>query len=122
MDERFIAVDKAVPATENIALKPPFHCVLAKHFHDAAVRRQFPAVGVFWEILAEPNLLADFKEGLELIGLRLVRPEYSEVFHVVSHHFSEEVTERGNTPRQGRAGFLDFDGEVAKVRHHQGPA
>src|SRR5262249_60924371 len=120
--ERLIAVDKTGAPAENRALQPSFHRVLAKHFHDAPIRSQIPAVGVFREILAEPNLLTDFIQGLELIGLRLVRPEHSEVLYVVSHHFSKEDTEGRNVPGQSPAGFLDFDGEVTKIRQHQGLA
>jgi hypothetical protein len=74
VNERLIAVDKAVATTEEIALQPSFHGVLAKHFHDPAVCCQLTAVRVFREILAEPSLLADFINSIQLVGLSLVRP------------------------------------------------
>ena len=119
VNERLIAVDQAMPAAQNITLQPPFHGVLAEHLHDAAVRGKLAAVGVFREVLAEPDLLADFIDGLELVGLRLVRPEDAEVLHVLPHHFAKEVAEGGDVAGQGRAGFLDFDGGVAEIRHLQ---
>src|SRR5215475_7999714 len=120
MNERLIAVDKTMPPTKNVALQPTFHGVLAKHFHDSAIRRQLPPVGVFRKILAHPDLFTDFIQGLELIGLSLVRPEHSESLDVVSHYFPKEIAERRDVASERCAGLLDFDREVTKIREHKG--
>ena len=67
MNEGLIAVDQSMPAAQDITLQPPFDGVLTEHLHDATVRGQLPAVGVFREILAKPNLLTNFIDGLELV-------------------------------------------------------
>src|SRR5262245_2163205 len=108
-----------MPATQNITLEPPFHRVLAQHLHNSTVRCKLPAVIIFREVLAEPDLLTNFIDGLELVGLCLVRPNDPEVLHVSPRHFSEKLAEDRDTARQGRAGFLDFNAEAAEIRHLQ---
>ena len=79
VDERLVAVEQAVPAAQNVAFKPPFHCMLAEHLHDAAVRGEIAAVGILREIFRQPYFLGDVEERLQPVGLRLVGPEYAEV-------------------------------------------
>ena len=67
MNEGLIAVDQSMPAAQDITLQPSFHGVLAEHFHHPAIRGQLPAVGILREILAKPNLLTNFIDGLELV-------------------------------------------------------
>src|SRR6266550_4892782 len=119
MDEGLIAVDQSVPAGQYVTFEPPFHRVLAEHLHNATARRELPAVVIFREVLAEPDLLTNFINSLELVGLCLVRPNDPEVLHVSPRHFSEKLAEDRYTARQGRAGFLDFNAEAAEIRHLQ---
>src|SRR6266576_6981105 len=111
-----------MPAAQNVTLEPPFHCVLAEHLHNSTARRKVPAVIIFWEVLPQPDLFTNFIDGLELIGLCLVRPNDPEVLHVSPRHFSEKLAEDGDATRQGRAGFLDFNASAAEVWHLQWPA
>ena len=122
VNERLIAVDQTMPAGEDVALQPPFHSVLAEHLHNATVRRKLPAVLVFREVLAEPDLLADFVEGLKHVRLGLVRPEDPEVLDVLPHDLAQKVPEGGNAGGRGHAGFLDFNGGAPEIRHLQGLA
>src|SRR5215469_15773524 len=108
-----------MPATQNITLEPPFHRVLAQHLHNSTVRHEIAPIGIFRKVLAEPDLLTNFINSLELVGLCLVRPNDPEVLHVSPRHFSEKLAEDRDTARQGRAGFLDFNAEATEIRHLQ---
>src|SRR5262249_39989554 len=109
-----------MPAAQKVPLEPPFHGMLAEHLHDATVRSKVATVRVFREVLAEPNLLGDFVDGLELVGFRLVWPKNSEILHVPPRDFAEKGPEGRDVAGQGRAGFLDFNGSLAKIGHLQG--
>ena len=75
---------------------------------------RFAAVGVLREVLAQPRLLGDLVEGLELVGLRLVRPEDAEVLHVQPHDLAQEVAEDGTLPARVAPGFSTSTAEVRK--------
>ena len=109
VDEGLIAVDQSMPAAQNVTLEPSFHRVLAEHLHNSTVRCKLPAVSIFRKVLAEPDLLTNFIDGLELVGLCLVWPEDPEVLHVSPHHFPEKIAEVGDATGHGLAGFLDFN-------------
>src|SRR5262245_17745436 len=94
--------------------------MLAEHLHDATVRSKLATVRIFREVLAEPHLLGNFVDGLELVGFRLVWPENPEILHVSPRDFAEKVPESRDVAGQGRAGFLDFNGRLAKIGHLQG--
>src|SRR4030095_16565798 len=119
MNERFIAVDKTMATSQDVAFKPSFNGVLAQHLHDPAVRRQLTAVRVFREVLTEPCFLTHFIDGIQLVGLSFIRPDHTEILHVVTHNFSNEVTECRHVAGQGLTGLVYFDCEVAKVRNVQ---
>ena len=106
-----------MPAAQDVTLQPPFHGVLAEHLHNSAVRCELPAVSILREVLAEPDLLTNFIDGLELVGLCLVWPEDAEVLHVLPHHFAEKIAEGGDATGQRRAGLLDFNAEAAEIGH-----
>jgi hypothetical protein len=42
-----------MPAAQQVAFQPAFDRKLAEHFHDAALRRQFAAIGVLGEMFSE---------------------------------------------------------------------
>src|SRR6516164_4838325 len=119
MDERLIAVDQSVPAGQNVTLEPPFHCVLAEHLHNSTVRCKLTAVSIFRKVLAEPDLLANLIDGLELVGLCLVWPEDTEVVHVPPHHFPKKTSKFGDATGDGCAGLLHFNTSAAEIRHLQ---
>ncbi len=85
---------QAVPAGEEIPFEPAEERVLRQHFHDAPVRRQLTAVGVFWQHVGHPGLLAGAVQGLQSVGRRFIRPEDAEVLRIVLHHIAKELTER----------------------------
>src|SRR5208283_2442281 len=87
-----------------------------EHFHDAPVQGQVAAVGVLGEVLAEPRLLGDLVDGVELVGLRLVRPEKPEVVLVPPHDLPHQDAEEARVTGLGCSWFLDFDAESAEVR------
>src|SRR5262244_2513872 len=118
--ERLAAVNPAMPASQKVTREPPFHGMRAEQLHEATVRSQLATVRVFREVLAEPHLLGDFIESLELVGFRLVWPENPEILHVLPHDFAEKVPEGRDVAGQGRAGFLDVNGSLAKIGHLQG--
>ena len=111
-----------MPAAQNITLQPSFHGVLTEHLHDAAVWGQLAAVSILREVVPQPDFLAYIVDGLELVGLSLVRSDDAEVVHVHPHDFPEENAESGDVTGQGRARFLDFNGRVTEIGHVQGTA
>src|SRR5947208_16071950 len=106
-----------MPPAQNVTLKPPFDRVLAEHLHNSTVRCKLAAVIIFREVLAEPDLLTNLIDGLELVGLCLVWPEHTEVVHVSPHYFPEKIAQLGDATGQGLAGFLDFNTGAAEIRH-----
>src|SRR2546430_17090084 len=106
-----------MPAAQNVTLEPSLHRVLAEHFHNSTVRCKLPAVSILRKVLAEPHLLTNFIDRLELVGLCLVWAEDAEVLHVLPHHLPEKIAELGDATGQRRAGFLDFNSEPAETRH-----
>src|SRR4029077_1805085 len=88
---------------QNVTLEPPFHRVLAEHFHNSTVRCQLSAVSILRKVLAEPDLLTNFIDSLELIGLCLVWPKDPEVVHVSPRHFPEKIAESGAATGHGLA-------------------
>src|SRR6476620_12432975 len=108
-----------MPAAQNVTLEPSLYGVLAEHFHNSTVRCKLPAVSILRKVLAEPDLLTNLIDGLELVGLCLVWPEDAEVLHVLPHHLPEKIAELGDATGQRLAGFLDFNAEAAEIRHLQ---
>src|SRR5713101_8397560 len=96
--------------------------MLAQYLHYAAIRSEFAAVSVLMEVLCKPDLLGDFIDRLESIGLRFIRSEDAEAVHVPPHHFPQEIAECRDVPGQSCAGFFDFDPGAPKIGHIQGLA
>src|SRR5262249_499174 len=116
------AVDQSMAPAQNVTLEPPLHRVLAKHLHNSTLCREVPTVVIFGEVLAEPDLLTNFIDGLELVGLCFVRPNHPDAFHVLPLYCSEQLPEDCTAARQGFAGFLDFNASAAEVGHIKWPA
>ena len=121
MNEGLIAIDEAVPPAQDIALQPPLHGVLAEHLHNPAAQGQFAAVGILRKVLSQPDFLGDLVDCFKLVGLGLVRPEDPEVLQVRPHHLPQQDAQGGDVPGHGLAGARHLDGELAEVRHIQGP-
>src|ERR1039458_2518589 len=91
--------------------------MLAQHFHHAAARSELTAIAVLRKVFTEPDFLADFINRLKAVGLRLVRPEDTEIVHVRTHNFPDEIAESRNISRQSCAGFPDLDRRIPKIGH-----
>jgi hypothetical protein len=98
-----------MPAAQNVTLQPSFDGMLAEYLHYPPIWSKLTAVSVLGEVLSEPDLLGDFINRLESVGLRFIRPEDAEAVHVPPHHFAQEIAECRDVPGQSCAGFLDFD-------------
>ena len=82
MHKRFVRREEAASSGQQVTFEHALHGVLAEHFDDAAIGRQFGAVMVFGEILGEPEFLGDLVDCLELVRSVFVGPEHTEVGHV----------------------------------------
>ena len=91
VDERLVGGEESVAAGEQIAFKPAFQRVLREHLQDPAVGRQLAAVGVFGQVIGQPQLLAHLVDGIELVGRVLVGAEDAEVCHVLPHDVAQEA-------------------------------
>src|SRR5260370_17234305 len=107
VNERLIAVDQTMSVTQNVTFEPPFHRVLAQHLHNSTARYEIAPVGIFRKVLAEPDLLTNFVNSLELVGLCLVRPNDPQVLHVSPRHFSDKLPDHRHPPPPHRAAYLD---------------
>ena len=94
VDERFVGVEQAVAAGQEIAFEPAFERVLAEHLHDAAIGSDVCAVGVFRLDLLKPSLQAGLIDILQPIGRVLVRAEHAEVAHVAPHDVAQKLAQR----------------------------
>ena len=76
VDERFVAVEEAVPAGEQIAFEPAFALMLAEHFHHAAAGGEEFVVGDGRGI---PLAVGGFEDRLQAVGERFIGAEDAEV-------------------------------------------
>src|SRR5271166_6717976 len=106
-----------MPAAQNVTFQPSFDGMLAEYLHYSAIWSELTSVSVLREVLSEPDLLGDFINRLESVGLRFIRPEDAEAVHVPSHHFPQEIAECRDVPGQSCAGFFDFDRRAPKIGH-----
>ena len=121
VDEGFVGREEAVAAGEQIAFEPAFQRVLREHLQDAAVGRQLAAVGVFGQVVGQPELLARLVDRVEPVRGVLVGAEDAEVVHVLAHDVAQEAAQRPGVLGRGLSRFVHRDGIVAEVRHAQGP-
>ena len=94
MDERLVGGEEPMASGEQVAFKPAFERVLRKHFHDPAVGRQFAAIGIFGQVIGQPQLLADLINGIQLVRSVFVGPEDTEALHVVAHDVPQKAPQR----------------------------
>ena len=93
--------------------------MLAEHFDDAAVGRQFAAVLVFGEILGNPEFLGSLVDCMQLVGSSFVGSEHTEVGHVQFHDISQERAQCSDVFGLGATGPVNLDGIVGKGRQTQ---
>ena len=103
-----------MPATQQVAFVPAFERVLGEHLHDAAVGGELPAVGVFSEIVGQPELLADFVDGVELVRRVFIGAEDAEVGHVALHDVAKELAKHGLTSQMDKAYAAELQGADGK--------
>ena len=119
VDEGFVGGEESVSAGEKIAFEPAFERVLAEHLHHAAVGRQLAAVGVFGQIVRQPEFLARFVDGVEPVGRVLVGAEDAKVVHVLPHDIAQESPSGRVFSAAVLPGLFDLDGVVAEVGQAQ---
>src|SRR5208283_4629217 len=117
MDERLVAVEQTMSTAQDVTLQPSFDRMLAQHLHHASVGSKLAAVAVLREVLCQPDLLGDFINRLESVGLRFIRSEDAKAVHVQPHYFPDEIAERRDIPGRGCAGFFDLNCGSAEIRH-----
>lgn len=120
MDERLVAVEQTVSATQEITLKPTLAVVLRKHLDNAASLGKVSAVGILLEVLAHPDLLASSVNTTELVGLCLIRTEETEVGLILSYDILEEDGHVGHASAHDVSGAVNLDRIVSEVGHSQG--
>ena len=120
VDEWFVAVEKTMPAGENITLEPAFTGVLAEHFHHTAIECQVSSIFIFLEVFAQPYFLASFVNLTELVGLGLIGAEDPEVFHVLRNNVSEEGCHVTHARKVGDTGVDLFKGILPEIWHIKG--
>ena len=76
VDERLVAIEKTMPAGEQISFQPAFALVLAQHFHHLAGARQILIVDFSGRL---PLPIRALEHRFETVGDRFIRPEDAEV-------------------------------------------
>jgi hypothetical protein len=84
VDERLIAREEAVPAGQEVALKPALALVLAEHLHHPPVGRQVIIPGISFR---DPGTIGHLERILPAVRVILVRTEKPEIpfLHVQLH-------------------------------------
>src|SRR5208283_3717205 len=117
MDERLVAIEQTVPATQDITLQPSFDGMLAQHLHHASIRSELAAISVLGKVFSEPDFFGHLVDRFETVRLRFVRTKDTEAVRIQSHHFAKEVTQGRNVPRQSGSRLLDIDLRTPEVGH-----
>jgi hypothetical protein len=87
VDERLVAREEAVPAGQEIALKPALALVFAEHLHDPPARGQMIIPGMGFR---DPGTIGDLEHILPTVRVVLVGAEQPEIslLHVQLHHIA----------------------------------
>jgi len=117
VDERFVAVKKAMSSREDVALKPTFASVFTEDFHHTASERQISTVFILFEIFAHPDLLASFVYLAKFVGLGLVGAEDAKIVHVARHHISKELGHVSHAGKEGDTRFNFLELIISKIGH-----
>ena len=118
VDERLVAIEKAVPAGEQVAFEPAFALVLAQHFHHAAGGREKFVVRHGRRV---PLALGHFEQGFEAVGDRLVGAEDPEIalLAVQLRDVAQEAPEHVRVADAAHSRRGHVDRVVAEIRHPQ---
>ena len=119
VDEGFVGGEEAVTPGEQIAFQHAFHGVLAEHFDNASVSRQFAAILVFGEVFGDPEFLGCLVDRLQFVRGGFVRAEHAEVSHVRLHHVAQEVPQGRDILGFDASGLIHLQGVIAEVRQTQ---
>ena len=122
MDERLVSGEKSVTSREQITFEPAFKCMLRKQFHDPAVGRQFAAVGIFGKVIGQPQFLAGFINGIQLVGSGFVGTEDAEALHVVAHDVPQEASQGPRVLGRCLPWRIHLDRIVPKIGETEGLA
>ncbi len=119
MDKGFVGREKAVTPGEQVTFQHAFHGVLAEHFDNASVSRQFAAILVFGEVFGDPEFLGGLVDRLQFVRGGFVRAEHAEVSHVRLHHVTQEVPQWRYVLGFDTSRPIHFPGVIAEVRQTQ---
>ena len=86
--ESLIRSPQAVAAGEEVAFEPALAAVLAKDFHDPAVRTYLV---VDRDRFLDGTARRGLEEGIKPIGVRLIRTKKSEVCRIELDHVAKEL-------------------------------
>ena len=67
---------------EQITFEHPLDGMLTQHLHHSTIRCQFSAIGVFLEVVSNPELLANLIDVIQLVGSVFVGTKDTKVLHV----------------------------------------
>jgi hypothetical protein len=93
--------------------------VLGEHLQYASVWRQLTPVGIFRQIIGEPEFLAHLVDGVELVGAVLIGTEYSEVDRVFPHYIAQQHSQRPGVSEPELTWFRHIRGVATEIRHAQ---
>src|SRR5271166_1291352 len=117
--EGFIRREKAVATGKQIALEHAFHGVLAEHFDNASVRRQFCSITVLGETFSDPEFLRDLVNRVKLVGRVLVWREDSKAVHIPLHDIAQKTSQWWDVLYFGISWAVDLDGIIAELGQSQ---
>ena len=118
-DERFVAVENAVPPGQQIAFQPALALMLAQHgIHHTAGGRQELVVA---EFLAIPLAVGCFEYRRQQVRQRLVRAEETEIapLLVQRDHIAQEQTQDGRIAAGNGPRRRHIHGMYTEIRHAQ---
>src|ERR1700733_1970414 len=113
LSESLVRGPHAMTAGKQISLKPPFAEMLAQYLHHAAIRSEF--------IIDRNNLshrasLCGLEDGVQTIGVCLVRAEDAEVPRVYPEDVAEEITQLARGLGQNQTWSRDLERIIREVR------
>ena len=118
-NEGFIAVEKAVPSSEQITFEPAFALVLAEHRIEYASGGREEFIVVFFA--GVPLAVGDFEDRAQKIRERFIGTEDAEIplFLIQLGDIAQKPAQHQRILRIGGAGRRHIHGMGLKVRHAQ---
>ena len=118
VNKRLVTREKAVAASQQVALEPALHLVLGEHLHDAALLREILGGVVVFE-LAIPLLARDFIDRLETVRGGFIGAEHAEVMHVVLDDVAQPHAKNASGLGIRSTVMRHVDAVLAKVGEHE---